>query len=216
MLTQSILIIWSHTCTEPANAVRDALDKTGVASNYRTLESGIQIRSSALISADSNITCIEAHIMPGILEVSDPDERRRICADIIGALPDWFGIAEANAGYIEGVATKAAFCVLDNTGDIVGMLSLNHPYPTNADIYWVGIRPEHHRKGIGQLLFNAAAARAKELGCETMTVETLSDADPDPGYARTRAWYMAMGFKPLFGLKPYGDDNPMVYMMKLL
>lgn len=148
--------------------------------------------------------------------ISDGDEKRRICADLTDALPDWFGLPEANAGYIEGVATKDAFVVRDDDGMVLGMLSLRTPYPANADIYWMGVRPEYHRKGVGGALFKAALACATELGCETMTVETLSDTDPDPGYARTRQYYSAMGFKPMFELRPYGDDNPMLYMVKKL
>lgn len=154
--------------------------------------------------------------MWAIEKITEPDERRRICAAITETLPDWFGLPEANASYIEGVATKDAFVVRGNDGTALGMLSLRHPYPNNVDIYWMGVRPEHHRKGIGVALFEAALARATELGCETMTVETLSDTDPDPGYARTREYYVAMGFKPMFELRPYGNDNPMLYMVKRL
>lgn len=151
-----------------------------------------------------------------VLNIAAPDERRRICADIIKTLPDWFGLPDANTSYIEGVGAKEAFVVFGAEGSALGMLSLAHPYPTNADIYWLGVRPEHHRTGIGAALFAAALARAHELGCETMTVETLSDTDPDPGYGRTREYYMAMGFKPFFELRPHGDNNPLLYMMKLL
>lgn len=148
--------------------------------------------------------------------ISEADEKRRICADITDTLPDWFGLPDANAGYIEGVATKDAFVVRDDEGMALGMLSLRTPYPTNVDIYWMGVRPEHHRKGIGEALFEAALARAIDLDCETMTVETLSDTDPDPGYARTRQYYSAKGFRPMFELRPYGDANPMLYMVKIL
>ena len=151
-----------------------------------------------------------------LVEIPDPRERGRICSVIIETLPDWFGLPDANARYIKGVEARTAFVVRDESGAPVGMLSLSHPFPSNADIYWVGVKPAHHRKGIGEALFAAALARARELGCQTMTVETLSDTDPDPGYARTRQYYKAMGFKPLFELRPYGDDNPLVYMMKLL
>jgi GNAT superfamily N-acetyltransferase len=149
-------------------------------------------------------------------EVLDPEERRQICTGIIDALPNWFGLPDANTSYIEGVGSKAAFVVSDGSGTALGMLSLAHPYPTNADIYWLGVLPAFHRKGIGKLLLDAALAWARELGCETTTVETLSDTDPDPGYGRTRAFYKAMGFKPLFELRPHGDNNPLVYMMKQL
>lgn len=149
-------------------------------------------------------------------EIESPDEREQICAEIIATLPHWFGIAEANASYIEGVRSKDAFVVRDTTGTPIAMLSLNHPYPANVDIYWVGVRPDYHRKGLGKALFEAALARARELGCKTMTVETLSDKDPDAGYAKTRAFYLSMGFHPLFGLNPYGDHSPMVYMAKIL
>lgn len=146
-------------------------------------------------------------------EISDSSERQRICKEIIAELPNWFGLPDANAAYIEGTGSRDCFVTRDETR-VVGMLSLGHPYPTNADIYWMGVLPNYHRKGVGLALFNAALLCAQKLGCETMTVETLSDSDSDEGYARTRAFYLAIGFKPLFELRPTGAVNPLMYMSR--
>jgi GNAT superfamily N-acetyltransferase len=142
----------------------------------------------------------------------DPDARSAACAHLIAQLPAWFGLPDANASYIAGVADKPAFAVRGVDGQVIGMLSLRVPFPNNADIYWVGVAPDRHRQGLGRRLVDAALAHAQEIGCNTMTVETLGPSDPDEGYARTRKFYEAMGFKPLFELFPNGPVNPMLYM----
>jgi len=41
--------------------------------------------------------------------------------------------------------------------------------------------------------------------------------DPDPGYARTRAFYAAMGFEPLEEIvQVWGPDNPCLLLVKRL
>jgi hypothetical protein len=52
-------------------------------------------------------------------------------------------------------------------------------------------------------------------GVEYLQVKTLSDAHPDAGYARTRAFYQAMGFRPLQELPElWGEENPCLQMVK--
>jgi ribosomal protein S18 acetylase RimI-like enzyme len=50
-----------------------------------------------------------------------------------------------------------------------------------------------------------------------MQVKTLGPSNPDPGYARTRAFYEALGFRPLEELKQIWDEqNPCLIMVKQL
>jgi GNAT superfamily N-acetyltransferase len=151
-----------------------------------------------------------------VSEIKSPNERREICAGIITALPQWFGIEIANASYIDGVANEDCFIVRGNDATPLGMISLKHPFPNNADLYWFGVLPEYHKKGIGRVLMKAAFERARSKNCTTMTVETLGPSDPDPGYTKTRAFYTAMGFRPLFELSHHGLENPLLYMLKEL
>lgn len=146
--------------------------------------------------------------------LNDPEAKSAACARLIAQLPNWFGLPDANAQYIAGVADKPAFVLRNAQNQVTGMLALRMPFPNNADIYWLGVAPDRHRQGIGRQLFDAALAHARNQGCSTMTVETLGPSDPDEGYARTRKFYEAMGFKPLFELFPNGPVNPMLYMAR--
>lgn len=150
-----------------------------------------------------------------IIELNNAAEKSATCAALIDKLPDRFGMPEASARYVPGVAGFNAFVAKDDAGAIIGMLSLRFPFRGNADIFWLGVIPVRHRHGIGRALVEAATERAIDHGCATMTVETLGPSHPDEGYRRTRAFYTAMGFAPLFELNE-GTDNPQIYMLKQL
>lgn len=153
-------------------------------------------------------------------EILDPAERSEICSSIIDALPNWFGIPDSNASYIKGVAEEDCFVVRGTNGSngsgIIGMVSLRMPFPNNADIYWLGVLPDYHHQGVGRVLLDVCFERARDKGCETITVETLGPSDPDEGYRRTRAFYTAMGFKPLIEHDHFGPENPLLYMVRAL
>lgn len=52
---------------------------------------------------------------------------------------------------------------------------------------------------------------------EFLHLKTLSDSDPDRHYAKTRAFYLAVGFRPLEELTAlWGKDNPCLLMVKRL
>ncbi|MDQ3122326.1 MAG: hypothetical protein M3Q59_07300 [Actinomycetota bacterium] len=54
-----------------------------------------------------------------VVEVELPDERSRLCEQVLRDLPEWFGIEEATAAYIAGVAELPTFRIEDD-----GFLSL--------------------------------------------------------------------------------------------
>ena len=153
-----------------------------------------------------------------IVAVGDPARCSQYCELLIDQLPHWFGRPKSNAAYIAGVADpeKICFDALGDDGDLMGFLSLRLPFPNNADVYWLGVVPHRHREGIGRCLMEAAINCASARNCQTLTVETLGPSDPDEGYAETRAFYRAMGFRPLFELKPYDEATPMIYMIRAL
>ncbi|MFA6119201.1 MAG: hypothetical protein WCT85_06020 [Parachlamydiales bacterium] len=50
-----------------------------------------------------------------------------------------------------------------------------------------------------------------------MTVKTLSPSADDENYAKTRAFYLSMGFYPLEEFKTLWDENnPCLFMIKVL
>lgn len=149
------------------------------------------------------------------IEVVAPDAAEALCRHITVDLPEYFGLPDANEHYALGVRSKTNIAARVN-GKLVGLLSMDFPYPTNSNIYWMGILREFQREGIGQLLLNAASQRAKDSGAKTMTVETLAETESDENYLKTYRFYDACGFSPLFNLKPQGYEWNMVYMIKVI
>ena len=139
-----------------------------------------------------------------------------LCAQILAALPDWFGMAESNAAYVAAVETMPMFAAMDGA-DVLGFLALGQPTPHVFEIHVMGVVPAQQRKGAGRALVEAAAGHARAAGLRYLTVKTLSARDPDPAYARTRAFYEAMGFVAIDEFPElWSPGNPAVLMLKRL
>jgi chloramphenicol 3-O-phosphotransferase/GNAT superfamily N-acetyltransferase len=139
-----------------------------------------------------------------------------VCEPILRALPDWFGIEEATLQYIRDIEIMPT--ILATVKDQVsGFLTLKVHNPHAAEIHVMGVRPEAHHQGIGRALLERAEAYLRQQGVEYFQVKTLSAANPDAGYAKTRAFYQAMGFYPLEEFPLLWDaENPCLIMVKKL
>ena len=81
----------------------------------------------------------------------------------------------------------------------------------------MAIKKEFHRTGIGKELVERAAQRSRTMNKKLLSVKTLSDSDSDVNYAKTRQFYLAMGFYPLEELTElWGEENPCLIMVKVL
>lgn len=126
-----------------------------------------------------------------IVEVSTA--KGAVCAEVLAALPKWFGIPASNKAYIRGVETMPMWAAYDD-GRLLGFIALGQPTPHVFEVHVMGVKPVLHRHGTGRALMEQAAAHARANGIRFLTVKTLSSRDADPGYAKTRAFYEAMGF----------------------
>ncbi|HZU90963.1 MAG TPA: GNAT family N-acetyltransferase [Stellaceae bacterium] len=147
-----------------------------------------------------------------IVEILNAEQKSSACADIIKTLPAWFGIPEANERYIKEAADKDVFAAYDDRRRPIGMIALRYHFQTTAEIWWMGVRPDYHRRGIGKALVEAAKSRAKKNGCRTLAVMTLSPRKPDLNYARTRAFYERQGFRLLLEVDGGDPKNPLAWM----
>lgn len=139
-----------------------------------------------------------------------------VCAPILRALPDWFGIEEAVRDFISQIDALPTF-VAHAGADAVGFLTLKRHTPYAAEILVMGVLPAAHRRGVGRALVTRAEAFLTAEGVEFLQVKTLSSSDPDPYYARTRAFYAAQGFRPLEELPTLWDEaNPCLLLVKAL
>lgn len=151
-----------------------------------------------------------------IKEIYDKDQKREISAYILKSLPDWFGIPEATEEYINRSTNLPFFVAMDESNPL-GFISMKGNTQYTAEIYVMGVLPDHHRQGIGRALFNRALSWAKENGYEYLQVKTLDESHPDIHYARTRKFYLSMGFRPLECIPElWGEKNPCLIMIQCI
>jgi GNAT superfamily N-acetyltransferase len=146
-----------------------------------------------------------------VVEVEEPAERSRLCEHVLRDLPEWFGIEEATAAYIRDVADLPTFGLGRD-----GLLSLKLHTPRAAEVYVMGVRRARHGQGLGAALLSAAEDYLRARGFEYLQVKTLGPSDPDAGYGRTRAFYVARGFVPLEEFHELWEHNPCLLMVKRL
>ena len=139
-----------------------------------------------------------------------------VCMPILRSLPDWFGIQEALTHYSTEIDHLPTLLACD-AERVIGFTSLKQHNPYSAEVYVMGIRPEMHRKGIGRALIQQAQEWLKSQAIEYLQVKTLGPSRHDESYAKTRAFYGAMGFKPLEEFKQiWNEQNPCLIMVRQL
>ena len=143
-------------------------------------------------------------------------EKASDCELVLRALPDWFGIEEAIVSYRAEIDHLPTFLACEDR-HVVGFLTLKQHMPFSAEVYVMGVLPGAHRRGIGKALIEQAQAWLKTSSVEYLQVKTLGSSHPDENYASTRAFYLAMGFRPLEEFKHIWDENnPCLIMVKKL
>jgi GNAT superfamily N-acetyltransferase len=139
-----------------------------------------------------------------------------ICRRILAELPTWFGVPESVEDYVTK-SEEHPTVVATVDGDDVGLLTLVVHTPYAAEVYVMAVRPEHHRQGVGRRMLELAEAWLRGRDIEYLQVKTLSPRSPDPGYAKTRDFYFAVGFRPLEEFPDlWQPENPALLMIKTL
>ena len=137
-----------------------------------------------------------------------------VCEKIIRALPDWFGIEESIVQYVKDADVMPTLIVKDGYDDI-GFLTMNKHFPDSAEIHCMGILPHYHRQGIGELLIKELENYLKDEGIKILQVKTISAELECSAYAKTRAFYKAVGFIPLEVFPTLWDKaNPCLILVK--
>lgn len=139
-----------------------------------------------------------------------------LCEPVLGALPDWFGIDEANQNYLNAIDQLPTFLAF-KCHNLVGFLTLKQHFLKTAEVFITGVLPQYHRQGLGRAMLCAAEIYLRDRSVEFLQVKTLSESHPDPGYTKTRAFYQALGFTPLEEFKTLWDEaNPALLLIKAL
>jgi XTP/dITP diphosphohydrolase len=144
------------------------------------------------------------------------ERRGAICDAILHELPDWFGLPDALAHYV-AMARRETMLVASDGAEPIGFVVLRRMNPTTAEIHVMAVRRTHHRGGVGEALVTAAERRLLAEGIEFLTVKTLAPEVEFAPYAATRAFYRAMGFRPLEVFPTlWSPENPCLFLAKTL
>jgi len=81
------------------------------------------------------------------------------------------------------------------------------------DIYWIAVRKNLHGMGIGSLLLNRGEKHIRELGGESIFVETSSK----DSYKRARDFYIKHSYREVARVPDYfaQDDDKVIFMKSL-
>ena len=139
-----------------------------------------------------------------------------ICRTILDLLPSWFGIPEANDAYVQTAETHPSV-IASVDGDDVGITTVKHHSAYAAEVYLMAVKPNFHRAGIGTAMLHHLEDLLATQGVEFLQVKTLSAARPDADYDKTRAFYLAYGFRPLEEFPTLWDpSNPALQLVKAI
>ena len=144
-----------------------------------------------------------------IAREEDPAASRRLLETLTARLPEWFAQPESNRHYAEQAEILEAW-VARLGGSARGLLLLKRHGAASAEIYWLGVDPDHHRQGIGKALIGAIEDRLRQERVKHLVVTTLHPDDPYEPYRGTRAFYERLGFELLL------SRDPLAYYLKPL
>lgn len=145
-------------------------------------------------------------------EETDRDD----CRTLLASLPDWFGLEASNRAYIAALGSFPTAVAVDDD-EIVGFAALEEHNPRSIELHVIAVAPDRHRQGIGKRLLDWAEEVCRERGAPWFHVKTRGPLTPDPEYEKTRRFYEAMGFTPLFEtLELWGPEDSALIMVKRL
>ena len=152
-----------------------------------------------------------------IKEIHLTDEKSRICDSILRALPNWFGVEQGIVDCVRDVQSLPFFAAILDSGKAIGFAALKYHNEYTAEVRVMGVLEPYHRRGVGKLLIERCVSECRRTGREFLTVKTLDQSRKSMSYDKTRAFYHAMGFRPLEVFPAFWDaGNPCLFMAMYL
>jgi GNAT superfamily N-acetyltransferase len=138
------------------------------------------------------------------------------CAELLDGLPQWFGIPDANAAYIASLTRLPGFVAAEGQ-ELVGFVALERYGDAAAEVVVMAVAPDRHRRGAGRALIDASERWCADAGVTWLHVKTRGPSTYDDDYERTRRFYRAMGFTPLYeSCTEWGPRNAALVLVKHL
>jgi GNAT superfamily N-acetyltransferase len=142
------------------------------------------------------------------------------CRQLLHGLPEWFGMPSVTAAYIEALPSLPSWVATRELGGqarLAGFMTLTQPQPGAFELHVIAVARDVQRQGVGRALLAHAERQARAAQGRFLFIKTLGASSPDPFYARSRAFYMALGYQPLFESdRLWNVQNPTLILIKAL
>ncbi|MFD1392460.1 GNAT family N-acetyltransferase [Lacticaseibacillus jixianensis] len=149
-----------------------------------------------------------------ITSVKEPEQCSEIVKQVLADLPEWFGLPESTASYIEEAATIPLWQARVD-GELAGFIDLNCTAVRSAEVSCMGVMKKFHRQGFGTALMHVLENEAKQH-YDFLQVKTV-DEGHYPEYDQTIKFYERMGFERLEVFPTLWDLwNPCLILIKKL
>lgn len=137
-------------------------------------------------------------------------------SDLLASVPEWFGIPEANASYVADAARLPSYLAVDDGRDVVGVALLAEHFPESRELHLLAVRRDRHRQGVGRALVAAVVEDLRAQGVRLLEVHTVGPSYESEGYARTRAFYLSVGFVAMNELERIDWSGPTLILVRPL
>jgi GNAT superfamily N-acetyltransferase len=146
-----------------------------------------------------------------VVRRSDPEA----VGEILASVPEWFGIPEANASYVEDARRLPSYLAVDQD-EVVGVALLTEHFPSSRELHLIAVRRDRHRQGVGSLLLAAVEQDLRSEGVRLLEVHTVGPSRESDEYGRTREFYLARGFVAMNELQRIDWNGPTLILVKPL
>lgn len=137
------------------------------------------------------------------------------CRALLAALSDWFSPGAVDA-YVADLPRAPTWVATLGAG-VAGLVTLARAQPRALEIHLLAVAPALQRHGVGRALLEHAERFARHAGARFLFARTLGPAAEDEFYARTREFYLRVGYEPLLESEQlWPDGQPALVLVKAL
>lgn len=175
---------------------------------------GFQPTSAGLLSLNEAPAELGARPAPALRKYASTDAAA--CRSLLAGLDKWFGIPTATEAYLADLERLPTWVAVVD-GSVVGFVSVTRSAPRTFEVHVLAVAAERHGQGVGRALMRQAERWAVMLGARFMQVKTLGPSHADPHYAKTRGFYLQLGYEPLLETDRFwGEGNPTLLLVKAI